>query len=648
MRSSNSTGHISNFDKLHEFAKSVRDATARGESDGKIRGTRGSKENSVKLYERVKSGGLFNGSLIERVKNRFEGRELARKAIDSALKEATRDHRIWENPSAREALLNLTKIAKNRGHDIDATALCKNLDKIAALRQRKADGAAKSTKAQNEPGASLVAKSLASPIFRKIEEELPAAIAAGNTEKTATLARKMGDLFSQELGKLPTRDRIAFVMSDGRRFKNDIKAMLAGSPRFEKLMKELDESKAIQLDDFLSQMFSCAAPDKVGENAQTLSLNGKEYHFKKHLTDSGFGSINLYECDGRTIVLKTPLAKKGKTIEALIAEAKSEGSAHLAATDGKHGNIIGIEGALRMPDGGIAIALEFAPNGNVDEAIGKIYNAVSNNGIGTEQAKQVRLTVLKDLLESVAHLQARNISHVDLKGGNLFIDAQGNIKLGDFGTSKLQDRQFRENHSIDNPLWADALMNKYYAPIIEKRREIAKAARKHRGDLEKQIHELRASLKSSSLDAPKRMELEAREKKLIAEHGKIDRIAEARIRREAKGFDMSGFAADKWSIGIVAYQLFANKLPFDSSFMSEVLDQQSQFLLMSDKDRRAKLFDGIADAVIPPEIKEMIFELLSPNEADRPAPSVLLKSEIFQTPAIGSKQTRDLLVKCVT
>ena len=58
---------------------------------------------------------------------------------------------------------------------------------------------------------------------------------------------------------------------------------------------------------------------------------------------------------------------------------------------------------------------------------------------GTEVDEDRAWAWMRQVLEGLAHIHAQGIAHRDLKPGNIFVDARGQLKIGDFGLAKFQD-----------------------------------------------------------------------------------------------------------------------------------------------------------------------------------------------------------------
>ena len=112
----------------------------------------------------------------------------------------------------------------------------------------------------------------------------------------------------------------------------------------------------------------------------------------------------------------------------------------------KHPNIIRYIGTNLVEDmKGAGIIMEYVSGGSIRNLIGQF-------GRLDEQISRVYLS---QILKGLVYLHSNNIIHRDLKCANVFLDSEGVIKIGDFGSSiKLnKGQQATQQSSIVGSLY---------------------------------------------------------------------------------------------------------------------------------------------------------------------------------------------------
>ncbi|PNX74582.1 mitogen-activated protein kinase kinase 5-like protein [Trifolium pratense] len=93
-------------------------------------------------------------------------------------------------------------------------------------------------------------------------------------------------------------------------------------------------------------------------------------------------------------------------------------------------NIVKYHGSFEKPTGDISIVMEFMDSGSLETDL-------KTNGTFSE-SKLSRAA--RDVLNGLAYLHARNIAHRDIKPSNILVNNKNEVKIADFGVSKLMGR----------------------------------------------------------------------------------------------------------------------------------------------------------------------------------------------------------------
>jgi serine/threonine protein kinase len=182
-----------------------------------------------------------------------------------------------------------------------------------------------------------------------------------------------------------------------------------------------------------------SAPQKLKHNdgektpiTPALEIRTDEIQWKRGelIGSGGFGKVYLgLDLDKGTMmaVKQIPLpdgaSKSDRRVEREIQLIESEIDLMSRLN---HDNIVRYLGTQRSPKH-LHIFLEYMPGGSLSSMLKKF-------GIMNET---VIRKFLKQILAGLAYLHGNNIVHRDIKGANVLVDDRGNVKLADFGASKM-------------------------------------------------------------------------------------------------------------------------------------------------------------------------------------------------------------------
>ncbi len=194
-----------------------------------------------------------------------------------------------------------------------------------------------------------------------------------------------------------------------------------------------------------------AYPDKVkcddkGKMTEA-TLGGVTYKEIKYLGGGGGGDV--YKAtdpiSGGQIVLKVPKGFKAASVpsEKEHQMLRGEGGNHRAVSGGEDGpcpaNVLDMKGVVLAPGGAPVIAMDLADAGDADdytEAVG----AAEHSGLISEPARQAMMAAqMRDIINGMKAMQAKGMTHHDLKEANVFLSSDGTFKVADFGLAEHVD-----------------------------------------------------------------------------------------------------------------------------------------------------------------------------------------------------------------
>jgi serine/threonine protein kinase len=251
----------------------------------------------------------------------------------------------------------------------------------------------------------------------------------------------------------------------------DLKADLADSMGFAcdgadwtPARKKLIETMAREL----YQAVQANSPNRAADDMSTIKMNGKTYSKPEKIGSGGMGDIFRYSCnDGSTVVVKVlqnaglPTAEKLAEMPTGEADDVRENAAekradmvgemrmHRQISGGENGrcpdNVLPMKGAAVGKDGMLLMLMDEAEGGDLS-SLSESVNALSQSGLIPEAARIAM--VQRTMQQAVRGLKAvhdAGVMHLDVKGQNFLLDADGNVKIADFGSARTADDDGKVN-----------------------------------------------------------------------------------------------------------------------------------------------------------------------------------------------------------
>jgi serine/threonine protein kinase len=636
---------------LHTWVSGIKD------DDTRIRGSRAAGDKLTTLFQRDAG----KNGLLARAYNVVAGRGELRSAVNKALSETK--HLARESKEAAQAIAAIKKELKNTKHDLRVGSIRSHINTLESLA-----GGRKEPRLDDLPGFKDstgfhgAARILHDSAKQNVAPDLDA------------VADSLGKSMAASLDAAGPDAHFSFTVSHGHRFKKELSAALQESGvklDDDAMAKLVDKTYASALASTTDRITQVATTKTHRNGRQTdeervshvgaFTIGGQEFTHVKKLGEGGNAVAGLYEnkqtdpATGATTTRKLVLKfispeENSKTEAQVFEEMATEAGVHRGGTQASPDDLVKFERVLRMPDGRLALVLEFAPHGDLNDFSDKLAADPQRN---SPEARAMRLTLVQDALRSLEGLQTAGIGHLDLKGANLFIGEDGRARIADMGTARRGDRRHL-TAPPENMVWNDPLLEHAYKPIIDKI-ESVRARFRAMGDKllakrEKLFPRLKDSATQEQKDAQKARsaERDAFQTKHMTPLEARRKAEEERVKAEAGGFEVSAFAADTWSVGTLIYELYAGAPPFgkEGGLTAPMVEKQNKFMALKDhpKLREKFLFDRPGMPPVPDEIKAIIVSLLDPDPAKRISAADALKSPVFKQAGVGDRKTRDAII----
>ncbi|KAG4168926.1 hypothetical protein ERO13_A12G054600v2 [Gossypium hirsutum] len=158
---------------------------------------------------------------------------------------------------------------------------------------------------------------------------------------------------------------------------------------------------------------------------QELEEATDNFNPDKQLGEGGFGTVYYgMLSDGREVAVKRLYKTNFKRVDQYMNEIEIFPRI-------RHPNLVTLYGCTSKRSTELLLVYEYIPNGTVAD---HLYGKLSNSGFLTWP---IRLSIAVETANALAHLHASDIIHRDVKTANILLDNSFEVKVADFGLSRL-------------------------------------------------------------------------------------------------------------------------------------------------------------------------------------------------------------------
>lgn len=145
----------------------------------------------------------------------------------------------------------------------------------------------------------------------------------------------------------------------------------------------------------------------------------------RELGDGGFGAVYYGKLpDGRAVAVKRLYENNVKRVDQFMNEVE-------ILTKLRHQNLVVLYGCTSKRSRDLLLVYEYIPNGTVAD---HVHGNRSKSGL---LSWQIRLKIAIETADALAYLHRSDIIHRDVKTNNVLLDNDFNVKVADFGLSRL-------------------------------------------------------------------------------------------------------------------------------------------------------------------------------------------------------------------